>query len=179
MFSCQFYLLFLIKYLQTIPPCSLASWGGSLKETVNFLLYSIGWLDALWRKNWYESTEVKTAILLPSTVACCYMLLLFINWFYSFVWSNATEWILEIHYTEWSSVRTTQTVKQCSGAQELAFLAVFSLYPCSRHQRSAFYCSFEALSAPAMASSHYKIQRNQWEDPTLLQAKHGFQEGLR
>lgn len=144
MFSCQFYLLFLIKYLQTMLPCALASWGSSLKETINFLLYSIGWLDALWGKNWYENTEMKTAIfcqaLQPVTTCCFHSSTGFIH-------------LSEAILVSESYQRSTQTVKQCSGAQELAFLAVFFLYPCSQHQRSAFYCSLEALSAPAMASS--------------------------
>ena len=114
MFPHQFYLLFLIRYLQTILPCSLASWSGSLKETINFLLYSIGWLDALWRKNSYESTEIKTAILLPSTLACCCMLLSFISWFYSLVWSDATEWILSENYTDSEAVlRSTGACLPC------------------------------------------------------------------
>lgn len=93
MCSCQICLPFLIKYLQTFSPCCLASWGSSLNETINFMLLSIGWLDALWRKNWYESTEMKSTTLLPSAVASCYMLLSFTNWFHSFIWGNS-EWIL-------------------------------------------------------------------------------------
>lgn len=114
MFSRQFYLLFLIKYLQTNQRCSLASWGSFLKETINFLLYSISWLDALWRKNWYESTEMKTAILLPRTVACFYKLLSFVSWFYSFVWSDASEWILPENFPACEEVlRSTGSCLPC------------------------------------------------------------------
>lgn len=47
---------------------------------------------------------MKTAILLPSTVACCYMLVSFISWFYSFVWSDASEWILPDNYKDYEAV---------------------------------------------------------------------------
>lgn len=153
MFSCQICLPFLIKYLQTVSPCCLApcclaSWGSSLNETINFMLLSIGWLDALWRKNWYESTEMKSTIVLPSTVASCYMLLSFANWFYSFIWGNS-EWILLENCTGCEAALRSLTV--------CGFLAIFFLHLCSHHWRSALCCLFEAHSATAVTPSHYKI----------------------
>lgn len=172
MFSCQFYLLSLIKYLQTISLWSLASWGSSLKETINFLLYSICWLDALWRKNWYESIEMKTAILLPSTVACCYMLLSFISWFYSFVWSNASEWSYQI-------TTDCEAVLRSTGAHLPCCLLSIPLLQIPEVSFLLFIWSPFFSTYDIKLLQNIKKLTNYWEDVTLLQAKHGLQEGLK